>query len=263
MTSFNFKKKYGQNFLVDQNVVKKIVSDIDIKPNSLVIEIGTGDGRLTKYLCSSFDKVIGYEIDTDVKDNLYSNLKDFSNYEIYFDDFLKRDVLKDLEKENYDHVYVIANLPYYITTPIIEKLIELNLDIELIRVMVQKEVGERFSAAPGTKDYGSITVYLNYNFDIKKEFIVSKNSFYPKPNVDSMIVSLYKKGKPFVKDEALFYKLIRDSFKYKRKTLRNNLKGYDLEKIENVLKDYGYDLNVRAEQLSLEVFCKIANNIDK
>lgn len=263
MTSFNFKKKYGQNFLVDQNVVKKIVSDIDIKPNSLVIEIGTGDGRLTKYLCSSFDKVIGYEIDTDVKDNLYSNLKDFSNYEIYFDDFLKRDVLKDLEKENYDHLYVIANLPYYITTPIIEKLIELSLDIELIRVMVQKEVGERFSASPGSKDYGSITVYLNYNFGIRKEFIVSKNSFYPKPNVDSMIVSLYKKEKPFVKDETLFYKLIRDSFKYKRKTLRNNLKGYDLDKIEDVLKDYGYDLTVRAEQLSLDVFCKIANNIDK
>ena len=262
MDSFKFKKKYGQNFLVDENIVKKIV-DFPVKDNSLVLEIGCGDGRLTKYLCSKFDKVIGYEIDLDVRDRLLDNLKDYSNFDIHFCDFMTADVLDVLKKEKYDYIYVIANLPYYITTPILEKLIGLKIDFEMIMVMVQKEVGDRFSASVGTKEYGSITAYLNYNFDIKKEFIVSKNSFYPKPNVDSMIVSLYKREKLFVKDENLFYKLIRDSFKYKRKTLRNNLKGYDLEKIENVLKDYGYDLNVRAEQLSLEVFCKIANNIDK
>ena len=263
MENFKFKKKYGQNFLVDENIVKKIINNIDIKEKSLAIEIGTGDGRLTKYLCSSFDKVIGYEIDEDVKGSLFDNLKEFSNYQIYFGDFLDRNVLKDLEKENYKHLYVIANLPYYITTPIIEKLIDLNIDIKLIRVMVQKEVGERFSAKPGSKDYGSITVYLNYNFDIKKEFIVSRNSFYPKPNVDSIIVSLYKKEKSFVSDEELFYKLIRDSFKYKRKTLRNNLKEYDLNKIEKVLEKHGLDLNVRAEQLDLDIFCEIANSLDK
>ncbi len=262
MESFKFKKKYGQNFLVDENIAKKIV-DIPIKDNSLVIEIGCGDGRLTKYLCSKFDKVIGYEIDLEVKDRLFANLSDYSNYEIYFDDFLKRDILKDLKKEQYNHLYVIANLPYYITTPILEKIIDLNLDIELIRVMVQKEVGDRFSATVGSRDYGSLTVYLNYNFDVKKDFIVSRNCFYPKPNVDSMIVSLVKKEKTKVKNLDIFYKLIRDSFKFKRKNLKNNLKEYDLSLIEKILASYGYDLSIRAEQIPVSVFCAIANEIDR
>ena len=262
MESFRFKKKYGQNFLVDENIAKKIV-DIPIKDNSLVIEIGCGDGRLTKYLCSKFDKVIGYEIDSEVKDRLFTNLADYSNYEIYFADFLKSDVLGDLKKENYNHLYVIANLPYYITTPILEKLIDLNLDIELIRIMVQKEVGDRFSAIVGSRDYGSITVYLNYNFDVKKDFVVSRNCFYPKPNVDSMIVSLIKKEKIKVNNLEVFYKLIRDSFRFKRKNLRNNLKEYDLSLIEKILRLHGYDLSVRAEQLSVNIFCEIANEIDR
>ncbi len=260
MQSFNFKKKYGQNFLVDENIVKKIV-DIPIKPKSLVIEIGTGDGRLTKYLCSRFDNVIGYEIDEEVKENLLNNLKDYDNYNIYFDDFLKRDVLSDIKKYDYDYLYVIANLPYYITTPILEKLINLGIDFEMIRVMVQKEVGDRFSASVGTRNYGSLTVYLNYNFDVKKDFVVSRNSFFPKPNVDSIVVSLYRKTKIDVSNLDNFYKLIRESFKFKRKTLRNNLKGYDLKSIESVLKKYNFDLSVRAEQLPVEVFCEISNNI--
>ena len=260
MQSFNFKKKYGQNFLVDENIVKKIV-DIPIKTKSLVIEIGTGDGRLTKYLCSRFDNVISYEIDEEVKENLLNNLKDYDNYNIYFDDFLKRDVLSDIKKYDYDYLYVIANLPYYITTPILEKLINLNIDFETIRVMVQKEVGDRFSASVGTRNYGSLTVYLNYNFDVKKDFVVSRNSFFPKPNVDSIVVSLYKKNKINVSNLDIFYKLIRDSFRFKRKTLRNNLKEYDLEAIESVLKMYNLDLSVRAEQLPVEIFCEISNSI--
>lgn len=256
--SFDFKKKYGQNFLIDENIIKKIIPD-NIKENNLVIEIGPGSGNLTKYLCENFDKVIAYEIDKEVKPLLLEALNDYQNYEIYFDDFMTRNIKNDLKKEKYDNLYIIANLPYYITTPILEKIIDLNLDIEMIRVMVQKEVGERFSAKPGSKEYGSITVYLNYNYDIKKEFVVSKNSFYPKPNVDSMVVSFLKKEKEFIKDEKLFYKLIRDSFQFKRKTLRNNLKDYDLEKIEKVLKEYNLSLSVRAEQLPLEIFCKISN----
>ena len=260
MEPFNFKKKYGQNFLVDENIVRKIV-DIPIKDNSLVIEIGCGDGRLTKYLCSKFDKVIGYEIDLEVKERLLSNLSDYSNYDIYFDDFMKRDVLGDLKNFNYDHLYVIANLPYYITTPILEKIIDLDLDIEIMRVMVQKEVGDRFCASVGTKNYGSLTVYLNYNYDVKKEFIVNRNSFYPRPNVDSIVVSFYKKNRAFVKDLTLFYKLVRDSFRFKRKTLRNNLKEYNLSLIEQVLNSNGYDLSVRAEQLSIDIFCEISNKL--
>lgn len=261
MSDFKFKKQFGQNFLIDNNVINKIVSDIKVFPNSLVIEIGCGDGRLTKYLCDKFDFVLGYEIDLEVKEDLYKNLDNYDNYEIIFDDFLKRDVINDLLNKSYDNLYVIANLPYYITTPIIEKLTLLNLNVQLIRVMVQKEVGERFTALPGSKNYGSITVYLNYNYKVEKNFVVSRNCFFPKPNVDSIIISFYKKDKLFVKDEMFFYKLVRDSFKYKRKTIRNNLKNYDLDVIQKVLSKYNFDLSVRAEQLDVSIFCDIANSL--
>ena len=261
MSNFKFKKQFGQNFLIDNNVINKIVSDIEVFPNSLVIEIGCGDGRLTKYLCDKFDFVLGYEIDLEVKEDLYKNLDNYDNYEIIFDDFLKRDVINDLLNKSYDNLYVIANLPYYITTPIIEKLTLLNLNIQLIRVMVQKEVGERFTALPGSKNYGSITVYLNYNYKVEKNFVVSRNCFFPKPNVDSIIISFYKKDKLFVKDEMFFYKLVRDSFKYKRKTIRNNLKNYDLDVVQKVLNKYNFDLSVRAEQLDVSIFCDIANSL--
>ena len=158
MSDFRFKKKFGQNFLIDKNVVNKIVNDIDIKPSSLVIEIGCGDGKLTRVLCEKFDRVIGYEIDLEVKDRLLYNLRDFSNYEVIFADFLKRDVVSDINY-SYDHLYVVANLPYYITTPIIERITESGLNVELMRVMVQKEVGDRFSARVGTKEYSSLSVF--------------------------------------------------------------------------------------------------------
>ena len=261
MDSFRFKKKYGQNFLVDKNIVTKIVSDIEILPNSLVVEIGCGDGKLTKVLCEKFDSVLGYEIDLDVKENLFANLSGFDNFKIIFDDFLKRDIVSDIKNVNYDNLYIIANLPYYITTPIIEKIVSSCLNINMIRIMVQKEVGDRFCAKPGSKDYGSFTVFLNYNFNIEKNFIVSRNSFYPKPNVDSMIVSFYPKDKNYVTDLEFFNKLVRDSFRFKRKTFRNNLKDYDLSIIERVLNKYGYDLSVRAEQLDVDIFCEISNEL--
>lgn len=261
MSDFNFKKKYGQNFLVDVNIVNKIVSDIDVLPNSLVIEIGCGDGRLTKVLCEKFDKVLGYEIDLEVKERLLSNLSCFDNVEVIFDDFLNRNVLDDLSNISYEHLYVIANLPYYITTPIIERLISFDISFELIRIMVQKEVGDRFCARVGTKEYGSFTVFLNYNFDVKKNFVVSRNCFFPRPNVDSVIVSLMSKDKLFVSDKKLFYKLVYDSFKFKRKTLRNNLKGYDLDVVSKVLEKHGFDLSVRAEQISVDIFCEISNEL--
>lgn len=261
MDNFRFKKKYGQNFLVDKNIVKKIVDDIEILPNSLVIEIGCGDGRLTKVLCEKFDKVLGYEIDLDVKDNLFNNLRSFENFDIIFGDFLDRDIVFDLNNICYDNLYIVANLPYYITTPIIEKIVVSGLDINMVRIMVQKEVGDRFCAKVGSRDYGSFTVFLNYNFNIEKNFIVSRNSFYPRPNVDSMIVSFYPKEKVSVSNLDFFYKIVRDSFKFKRKTIRNNLKDYDLDVIERVLKKYGYDLSVRAEQLDVNIFCEISNEL--
>lgn len=259
---FNFKKKFGQNFLIDENIVYKIVNTIDIKPNNLVIEIGCGDGRLTKVLCKNFDKVLGYEIDLEVKDKLYESLSNFNNYEILFKDFLDTNIIDDISKYNYDSLYVVANLPYYITSPIIEKLVLSLIKFNSMTFMVQKEVGDRIGAKEGNKEYSSITVFLNYFYNIKKEFVVSRNCFYPRPNVDSVIISFNKKDDViFLKDRKLFFKLVRDSFRFKRKTLRNNLRDYNLNRIELVLKRYNLNLNVRAEQLSLEIFCDIANEL--
>ncbi|MEG2311610.1 MAG: rRNA adenine dimethyltransferase family protein, partial [Bacilli bacterium] len=161
------------------------------------------------------------------------------------------------------HLYVIANLPYYITTPIIMKIISANLMVDKIVIMVQKEVGNRFKALPGSKDYNSLSVFLNYYFDVKKVMDVSRNVFMPKPNVDSIVISLSKKDQVVVSDEILFFKVIRDSFKQKRKMLRNNLQEYDLDIVFAVLNKHGFDKNVRAEQLSLAVFVDIANNLKK
>lgn len=259
---FEFKKKYGQNFLKDDSIPNKIVSVSDIKEDSLVIEIGPGAGSLTSKLVAKAKQVLAYEIDDSLENILDENLVGYDNVDIIFDDFLKRNIKEDLKKYNYTNLYVIANLPYYITTPIITKIIEEKLDIEKIVVMVQKEVADRFSAKPGTKDYGSITVFLNYYFDIKKEFIVSRNCFIPKPNVDSCIISFVSKNSNnLVRNEELFFKLVRDSFKFKRKTLRNNLRGYPLEKIEEVLSKYKLDLSVRAETLPLDIFIDISNNL--
>ena len=261
---FNFKKKYGQNFLRDNSIPRKIVDVSKIPDNTLVIEIGPGAGALTKELAKVAKQVLCYEIDESLEDILDQALLEYTNVSVIYDDFLKRNVLEDLNNHDYEHLYVIANLPYYVTTPIITQLVTSNLEIEKIVVMVQKEVADRFCAKPASREYGSITVFLNYYFDLKKEFLVSKNCFVPKPNIDSMIMSLTRKKELLpLKDSTLFFNLIRDSFRFKRKTLRNNLKGYDLMKIEQTLKNYHFDLSVRAEELPLEVFVDISNNLVK
>lgn len=261
---FNFKKKYGQNFLRDNSIPRKIVDVSKIPDNTLVIEIGPGAGALTKELAKVAKQVLCYEIDESLEDILDQALLEYTNVSVIYDDFLKRNVLEDLNDYDYEHLYVIANLPYYVTTPIITQLVTSNLEIEKIVVMVQKEVADRFCAKPASREYGSITVFLNYYFDLKKEFLVSKNCFVPKPNIDSMIISLTRKKELLpLKDSILFFNLIRDSFRFKRKTLRNNLKGYDLKEIEQTLKNYHFDLSVRAEELPLEVFVDISNNLVK
>lgn len=260
MGNFRFKKKYGQNFLMDKNILNKIISSVDKKSNSLVIEIGCGSGNLTKFLCENFDYVLGYEIDTELKDQIEVNLSNYNNYELIFDDFLNRDINKDVDKFSYDNIYVVANIPYYITTPIVEKLVLSDINITQMLFMVQKEVGERFSAKIGTKKYGSLTVFLNYFYDVKSLFVVSRNSFYPKPDVDSIIVSFDKKKKYVAVDnEEFFFKLVRNSFQFKRKTIRNNLRDYDLKVVEKVLEKHGLNLSSRAEQIDFEVFCDISN----
>ncbi len=261
---FKFKKSLGQNFITERNIFEKIVKAANIFPKSLVIEIGSGSGGLTKELSRVAEKVISYEIDERLRPVLIKEFEKIDNIEIIYDDFLKRDLKEDLKNYNYSNIYVVANLPYYITTPIIAKIIDSKVEIKGMTIMVQKEFAERILAKPKTKAYGSLTVFLNYYFDIKKEFTVSKNCFVPKPKVDSVVLSFKKKPKNCqVKDEQLLFELIRDSFRFKRKNIRNNLKNYDLIKISEVLKQYDYDLNVRSEQLPLEVFIDLANNIKK
>lgn len=259
---FKFSKKFGQNFIVDENVINNIINKSVVDKDTLVIEIGPGAGSLTYKLALNSKNVIAYEIDESLKDILSYNLSGLSNVEIIYGDFLLRDVKKDLEKYEYKNLYVVANLPYYITTPIIVKLIEDELNVDKIVVMVQKEVGDRFRAKPNSKDYSSLSVFLNYYYDVFKVMDVSRNVFMPKPNVDSIVLEFVKKSDMlYVKDKNLFFKLIRDSFKQKRKNIRNNLKGYDLDIINDVLSKYGFDLNARAEQLDIDVFVSIANEL--
>lgn len=261
-TGFSLKKKFGQNFIIDENVINSIVEKSKIDKDTLVIEVGPGAGSLTYKLGKSAGHVICYEIDTTLKDILKENIASLDNVSIIYQDFLKADVYEEIKKYDYKKIYFVANLPYYITTPIIIKIIEDNLPVDKMVFMVQKEVGNRFKATPGSKEYGSLSVYLNYYFDIKKLIDVSRYVFMPAPNVDSIVVSFNKKDNLIpLCNETLFFRLIRDSFKQKRKTLRNNLKDYDLEKIEEVLKRHKFDLSVRAEQLSTEIFIEIANNL--
>ena len=259
---FSLKKKFGQNFIVDENIIDAIINKSGVDKNTLVIEIGPGAGSLTYKLALSSGNVLCYEIDTTLKELLQENISECNNVEIIYKDFLQANIKEDLKKYDYDKIFVVANLPYYITTPIIVKIIEDDIPVDKLVVMVQKEVGDRFKAVPGSKDYGSLSVFLNYYFDVKKLMDVSCNVFLPKPNVDSIVVEFKKKENLLeLKDRELFFKLIRDSFSQKRKTIRNNLKGYNLEVVETVLNKYGYNLTVRAEQLPLEIFVNLANSL--
>lgn len=259
-----FKKKYGQNFLRNNYIVDKIVNLCKFPKNSLAIEVGPGGGILTYKLSELCSFVLAYEIDFDLKDILSSKFSNISNVTIIFKDFLDVDLENDIRQFNYEHLFFISNVPYYITTPILMKLIKSKLMFDKIIMMVQKEVGDRFSSVPGTKSYGAITVLLNFYFDIKKEFKVSRKEFIPEPKVDSMIISFsVKKNKYDLIDYNHFEKLVYDSFKFKRKTLRNNLKSYDLDVISKVLMNYGYDLSVRAENLSVEIFVSLSNSLCK
>ena len=260
--NFNFKKNFGQNFIVDKNIIDNIIKFSLVDKDTMVIEIGPGAGSLTTALAASSKSVLCYEIDDSLKDVLSDSLRDFENVDIIYQDFLKANVSETLKKYNYDKLYVIANLPYYITTPIITKIIEDKLNVDKIVIMVQKEVGDRLKAQPGSKDYNSLSIYISYYFNVKKLMDVSRNVFLPKPNVDSIVIELSKKENKYkLKNENVFFKLVRDSFVQKRKTLRNNLKAYDLNIIEKVLNKYGYDLSVRSENLSIDIFVDIANNL--
>ena len=191
--NFDFRKSLGQNFLIDDSIVDNIANAIDYKENNMVIEIGPGSGNLTKKLLKKADFVLLYEIDTRLKKILSRELLEFNNYDIIWDDFLYRDVKEDLKKYNYKNIYIVANLPYYITTPIVSKFVMETIPANEIVIMIQKEVAERLSAPVGTKEYGQITVLLNYYFNIEKIIDVDRKAFYPTPNVDSAVIKMIRK----------------------------------------------------------------------
>ena len=262
MYKFDYKKNLGQNFLQDKNIIDKIVNAPDYGDNNLVIEIGPGAGALTKELLKKVDRAILYEVDTRLEKILNKELSTFVNYELIFDDFLNRDVNKDISKYDFDNLYIVANLPYYITTPIITKIINYKIPTNEIVIMIQKEVADRFSAKPGSKEYGQITVFLNYFFDIDNVCNVSKNCFFPKPKVDSAVIKMKRKeSNDYIKNFDVFNKLVKDSFRFKRKTIKNNLVGYDLDIISNILTKYGFDINTRSENIPYNVFVEIANEL--
>ena len=264
MYNFDFKKTLGQNFLKDDNIVNKIVNATEYKKNNLVIEIGPGAGALTKKLLPKVDKAILYEIDTRLEKVLNKELAEYDNYTIIFDDFLNRNVNDDLSNYSFDNLYIVANLPYYITTPIISKIIEEKIPVCEIVIMIQKEVADRLCANVGTKEYGQLTVFLNYFYDIKRVTNVSKNSFVPKPKVDSAVIKMVKKDKlEYVKDLDFFSKIVKDSFRFKRKTIKNNLCNYDMNIIESVLEKYNFNISTRSENIPYYVFVEIANELLK
>lgn len=259
MEKFEFKKSLGQNFLIDNNIKRKIVDSASIDSESLILEVGPGNGAITKLLVEKDVPVIAFEIDTRLKSELDKIKSD--NLKVIYGDFLNVNLDDVLKNYKYSNIHLIANLPYYITTPIINKVIS-EICIDEMIIMVQKEVGDRFKAKPGTKDYNSLSVFLQYYFDIEKVVLVSKNSFIPRPKVDSIVVKFTRKKELlYVKDEEMFFKFVRDSFKQKRKNLRNNLRDYDLIKLEKALKKVNKDLTYRAEQMSLEDFVSVFNEI--
>lgn len=258
MTNFNFKHRLGQNFLQDEQISDKIVDSIKPKENDLIIEIGPGAGAITKKLKKYNAQILAFEIDTDTKKYL-TPLED-EKTKIIYEDFLEADIDSILKNYKYENLHIIGNLPYYITTPIIEKITDSNINPEEIVIMVQKEVADRFLAKPHTKSYGFITVLLNYHYTMERIIEVSKDKFYPKPKVDSTVIKFTKKEEDQI-DLQKFKKFLKEAFQFKRKTINNNIKSYDKSKLENILKKHGYTLSNRAEDIDYLTFIDIIKSI--
>lgn len=261
MGEFKHKHSLGQNFLKDKSVLIKIIDSVDVKENDLIIEIGPGHGALTKYLKLFHANLMCFEIDLRVKP--YLEKFEDEKTKIIYKDFMQVNLLDEIKGISYENVYVIANIPYYITTPIISKLVESGIKLESMVFMVQNEVADRLCAKVGSKDYGAITVLLGYRYNVNKLFVVNRKCFEPVPNVDSAVIKFDSKMEiGNLNNLEKFEKLVQDAFTMKRKNLRNNLKKYDLVKIEEVLKKYNLDLTNRAEQVPIECFVDIANILE-
>ena len=253
-------KKIGQNFLIDEGIVLDIVQKAEVSKEDLIIEIGPGLGTLTAALAENAKKVIAVELDDNMIPVLNERFALYDNVEIIHNDILKTDINALIKGE--EHVKIVANLPYYITTPIVMKLLEERLNIESITVMVQKEVGERFCSTPNGKEYGAITVSINYYTEPEIVIDVPKENFMPVPEVDSCVVNLkVRKEHIELKNEKKFFQVIKAAFSQRRKNLGNSLLAVakDKEEIKKMLEELGIDINKRAENLSLEDYARISN----
>ncbi len=265
---FDIKKKYGQNFLIDENTVRKIVLKAGVTKEDTVLEIGPGIGTMTQILCEESKKVVAVEIDSKLIPVLSETLSMFDNVTVINEDVLKCDIREISKVYNEGMALkVVANLPYYITTPIIMGLLENYADIiESVTVMIQKEVADRINARPGTKDYGALTLATEYYASVSKVADVSASCFIPRPNVDSSVIRLdiYKERPVKVRDERLLFKLIRAAFAQRRKTMVNSVSAvtdFSKEEIKEALCLIGKSENIRGEVLSLEEFAALSDRL--
>ena len=265
--SFAFQKKFGQNFLIDSNVLESIIRGAEITKDDFVLEIGPGIGTMTQYLCEAARQVVAVEIDKMLIPILEDTLSEYDNVEVINQDVLKVDI-KSLseEKNNGKPIKVVANLPYYITTPLIMGLFESGVPIDSITIMVQKEVADRMQTGPGSKDYGALSLAVQYYATAKVILNVSATCFMPRPNVDSAVIKLTRHKEPTVNvaDEKLMFKIIRASFNQRRKTLVNGLKNspelsFSKEQIVKAIEKIGKPETIRGEALTLEEFAELAN----
>ena len=266
--NFAFQKRFGQNFLIDTHVLEKIIASANITKDDFVLEIGPGIGTMTQYLAEAAREVAAVEIDNTLIPILADTLKDWNNVTVINNDVLKVDLRQlALEKNGGRPIKVVANLPYYITTPIIMGLFENKVPIDSITIMVQKEVAARMQVGPGTKDYGALSLAVQYYAKPQIVANVPPNCFMPRPKVGSAVIRLEKYEEPpvQVKDEKLMFRIIRASFNQRRKTLVNGLKNsqelsFSKEEIEKALTNCGLSLNIRGEALTLEKFAELANS---
>ena len=268
---FTFQKKFGQNFLIDTHVLDKVIRAAEITKDDMVLEIGPGIGTMTQYLSCAAGKVTAVEIDKTLIPILEDTLEGFDNVTVLNEDILKVDIARLVEEQNGGRpIKVVANLPYYITTPIIMGLFEQQVPVKSITVMVQKEVADRMQTGPGSKDYGALSLAVQY---YAKPYIVANvppNCFIPRPKVGSAVIRLERYEKPpvQVEDEKLMFRLIRASFNQRRKTLANGLKNspelsYGKEEIEQAIRELGRGETIRGEALSLEEFAALSNILSK
>ena len=269
--NFNFQKKFGQNFLIDTHVLEKIIDAAGVTKDDLVLEIGPGIGTMTQYLCENARQVVAVEIDKNLIPILEDTLSAYDNVEVIQNDILKVDINKIAQEKNGGRpIKVVANLPYYITTPIIMGLFESHVPIENITVMVQKEVADRMQVGPGTKDYGALSLAVQFYAEPYIVANVPPNCFMPRPNVGSAVIRLTRHQNPpvEVKDEALMFRLIRASFNQRRKTLVNGLTNspeltLTKDEILEALEKMGQKPTVRGEAFGLEEFAELANHLAK